>query len=108
MIDNNKLSKVLSKNIKKARENCNMIQDDLAEKSNISTQFLREIEAGKKVGSITTIINICIALNITPNELFYDVFKKKLNENEQLLNNFNSLSQRDKDIIINMLNKMLD
>ncbi len=108
MLENEEIKEVLSKNIKNARANANMTQDMLSEKVNISTQFLRDIEAGRKTGSISTLINICLVLNITPNELLYGIFKDKIEENENLLPKITVLSERDKKIINVIIKQMLE
>lgn len=44
LIDEETLKGILSKNIKSARTNANFTQDMLSENSNISTNFLKDIE----------------------------------------------------------------
>lgn len=108
MLENEEIKKILSKNIKNARTKVNITQDMLSEKVNISTQFLRDIEAGRKTGSLSTLINICLALNITPNELFYDIFENNIKENKNLALKVSLLSERDQKIINATINEMLE
>lgn len=56
--------------IKKIREELNMSQRELAEKADISQQFLCDIEQGRKKPSIDTAIKIARVLNITDIESF--------------------------------------
>lgn len=56
--------------IKKIREELNMSQRELAEKADISQQFLCDIEQGRKKPSIDTAIKLARALNITDIESF--------------------------------------
>lgn len=56
--------------IKKIREELNMSQRELAEKAEISQQFLCDIEQGRKKPSIDTAIKLARALNITDIESF--------------------------------------
>ena len=107
-MEDEKLKEILSKNLKIARQNMNMTQETLAEKSNISTQFLRDIEGKRKTGSITTLIHICLTLGITPNDLFYEVFKNNLQEGSTILTKINRLSKHDQDIVFMMINNMLE
>lgn len=108
MIDDEKIKENLSRNIKKFRINANMTQEMLAEKVNISTQFLRDIEAGRKMGSINTLVNISYILEITPNELLYDIFKEIISKENSTILEINKLSKRDKKIIEQMIIKMLE
>lgn len=101
------IKSIFSQNLKNARKENNMTQEMLAEKCNITTQFIRNIEAKEKLGSINTLINICLSLNITPNKLFYEIFQNNIKEDEDLINKINMLSNHDKDIIITLINKML-
>ena len=42
----------------------------MAEKVNISIDLLRNIENSRNVGSVTTLLNLCNFLEITPNAMF--------------------------------------
>lgn len=56
--------------IKKIREELNMSQRELAEKAEVSQQFICDIEAGRRKPSIDTAIKIARVLNITDIESF--------------------------------------
>jgi transcriptional regulator with XRE-family HTH domain len=61
---------ILSANIKRYRLNRKLSQADLAEKLNISVNFLCNIENGNKWVSPRTLVKFAAALNIEPYELF--------------------------------------
>jgi transcriptional regulator with XRE-family HTH domain len=61
---------ILSRNIKKYRTNRNLSQADLAEKLDISVNFLSNIENGNKWVSPLTLVKFATALDIEPYELF--------------------------------------
>jgi transcriptional regulator with XRE-family HTH domain len=61
---------ILSLNIKKYRNSRNLSQADLAEKLDISVNFLSNIENGNKWISPLTLVKFASALNIEPYELF--------------------------------------
>ncbi|MCL2193362.1 MAG: helix-turn-helix transcriptional regulator [Treponema sp.] len=61
---------ILSRNIKRYRNNQNLSQADLAEKLDISVNFLCNIENGNRGISFETIAKFVSALNIEPYELF--------------------------------------
>jgi transcriptional regulator with XRE-family HTH domain len=64
------LRDILSLNIKKYRNSRNLSQADLAEKLDISVNFLSNIENGNKWISPLTLVKFASALNIEPYELF--------------------------------------
>lgn len=59
-------------NIKKYRKESGLTQAELAEKVNVSHEFIRRIESkkGKKTFSVDTIYKISIALNVDIAKLF--------------------------------------
>ena len=63
---------VFSSNIKMYRKNLSLTQEQLAEKSNCSSSYIKQIESNKeyKNVSLSKIINICNALDISVAELF--------------------------------------
>ena len=60
------------KNIKKYRKQKVYTQEQLSELANISTDYLSEIERGKKKPSIDTLDSIISALEIEPYMLFVE------------------------------------
>lgn len=67
--------KNIGTNIQKARLKKGMTQESLAEECNISTKYISAIERGKSSGSISLIIDICNALDVTPNYIFRNSIK---------------------------------
>jgi len=82
---------ILSNNIKRCRQRDNLSQMALADKLDISTNFLSDIERCKAWVSPETLVRLAAALNIEPYELFKsdallsdnekDVLKRYANEN---------------------------
>jgi transcriptional regulator with XRE-family HTH domain len=64
------LRRTLSLNLKRLRKRYGLAQMDLAEKAAISTNFLSDIERGKKWPYPETLIKLARALNIETYELF--------------------------------------
>ena len=65
-----KLQGILSENIKRYRHSRNLSQADLAEKLDISVNFLCNIENGNRWISPQTLVKFASVLNIEPYELF--------------------------------------
>jgi transcriptional regulator with XRE-family HTH domain len=65
-----KLRGILSKNIKQHRQSRNLSQADLAEKLDISVNFLCNIENGNRWVSPQTLVKFANVMKIEPYELF--------------------------------------
>ena len=78
LITNTDVLNILGKKIKKARKNLNYTQEYVAENIDISIDLLRNIENGRNIGSIPTLLNLCNFLKVSPNALFSEL----LNFNE--------------------------
>lgn len=63
---------IFSNNVKYYRNKLNITQEQLAEKANCSISYIKQIESCKEYKNVTlsTILNICKALNISINDLF--------------------------------------
>ena len=66
---------ILVKNIKYFRLKSNMTQEQLAEKSDLSVSYIKQIESGKEFKNTTfnTFSKIAKALNIDVKELFNEI-----------------------------------
>ena len=64
-----KLRDVFIKNMIKYRKEANLSQEKLAELSDLSINYIGEIERNTRKVSIDTIEKIAIGLNVKPNEL---------------------------------------
>lgn len=63
----------ISENIKFYRKKTNLSQEQLAEKSDLSISYIKQLESGKifKNITLTTLLKLSKALNINVNKLFY-------------------------------------
>lgn len=59
------LNVAIGNRIRISREKSGLTQDELAERLNLSTQFISTIERGVAGASLETIINLCDALNVS-------------------------------------------
>lgn len=66
---------IISHNIKYYREKQNLSQERLAEKSDLSISYIKQLEGGKifKNITLTTLLKLSKALNININKLFYKI-----------------------------------
>ena len=68
---------ILGKNLKKARKKLKYTQEFVAEGVDISIDLLRNIENGRNIGSVPTLLNLCNFLKISPNTLFAELLDFK-------------------------------
>ncbi|MBQ7295563.1 MAG: helix-turn-helix transcriptional regulator [Clostridia bacterium] len=64
-------NQVHGKRIREIREQQKLSREALAEKADISTQFLADIEGGKKGMSVVTLKKICNALHISADSIVF-------------------------------------
>lgn len=65
------LQKEVGKNLQQARTERNMTREQLAEKAEISPQFLANLESGNKMMSLPTLYKLADSLCISINTLVY-------------------------------------
>ena len=73
LIKNDDVLKVLGKKIKQTRLSKKYTQEYVSDNIDISIDLLRNIENGRNIGSIPTLLNLCNFLNISPNFLFSEL-----------------------------------
>lgn len=103
ILDDEMIKKVLSTNIKSARLEADLTQDMLAEKSNISLTFLKDIERCRSSVSLLTFICLCKALNKTPNDVLRDFFVDCNLNDENLYNQIKILPDYEKNAVFSLL-----
>lgn len=99
-VTNQDILNILGLQVKKARRKQGYTQEFVAESIGVSIDLLRNIENGRNIGSIPTIINICNFLKVSPNNLFEEVLDfKEETLDTNLLNLISNLSKKDKKIL---------
>lgn len=83
---------LLGKNIAKARSKNHLTQEQLAEKVDVSTVFISQLETAVRKPSLETIYKISVALNTTLDNLIGNVsLETKYNEIANLLQGKNDI-----------------
>ncbi len=100
IITSDDVLKTIGNKIKEARLSNKYTQDYVSENIEISTDLLRNIENGRNIGSIPTILNICNFLKISPNHIFSELltFEEKTLDSD-LKHFFNKLSKENKELL---------
>ena len=100
LVSSEDILNTFGKNVKIARRKLGYTQDYVAESINISTDLLRGIENGRNIGSITTLLNICNFLKVSPNTLFHDLLYFDEETLDSTLTSYiKKLSKKDKKIL---------
>ena len=61
--------RLLAKRLSRIRREKGLTQAQLAEKANLTNNYISNIETQHSIPSLETLVKICNALNITPNDL---------------------------------------
>ena len=106
------LRKSIGSKIKLARTRTNYTQEKLAEKLQLSTRYISQLERGIAFGSATTIVNLCKALNISSDFLFDDLIGADnacFNDfvNDKFLESYMKLNDYNKMIIEVLTNQLV-
>ena len=95
----------LGKRIKEARKRSKLTQESLAERVNISTVYLGEIERGNKMPSIPVFIAIAEALGVSCDFLLRDsVDTGAVFINNEITEKLNGLSAKQRKAVLDIIN----
>lgn len=61
--------RIIGLNVSTHRYRLNLTQEQLSEKAGLSKQFICNIECGRAIPSLLTVLSLCDALGVTPNDL---------------------------------------
>lgn len=90
----------IGRNIKKYRIEKKLRQEDLAEKTDLSANYIGMVERGEKIPSLETFISILNALEISADMVLADVLKQGYVVKNSLLDeDMKKLSQDDRERI---------
>lgn len=60
---------LIGKRLAAARKEKGITQEKLAEKANLSSNYLSHIETSRSIPSLETLMALCVALDVTPDSL---------------------------------------
>ena len=100
LVTSEDILKTIGNKIKKIRLSKRYTQEYVSENIDISTDLLRNIENGRNIGSLPTLLNICNFLEISPNFLFEELLTFKEDTlDTNLISYISDLSSEDKNIL---------
>lgn len=98
----------IGKNIRKFREIKKLRQEDLAEKTDLTTNYLGMIERGEKIPSLETFINILNSLGVSADMVLSDVLDNGYTVKDSLLNEkLEKLVPEDRNRIYEVIDTMM-
>jgi len=98
----------IGKNIRKFREIKKLRQEDLAEKTDLTTNYIGMIERGEKIPSLETFINILNSLGVSADMVLSDVLDNGYKVRDSLLNEkLEKLVPEDRNRIYEVIDTMM-
>lgn len=98
----------IGKNIRKFREIKKLRQEDLAEKTDLTTNYIGMIERGEKIPSLETFINILNSLGASADMVLSDVLDNGYTVKDSLLNEkLEKLVPEDRNRIYEVIDTMM-
>lgn len=98
----------IGKNIRKFREIKKLRQEDLAEKTDLTTNYIGMIERGEKIPSLETFINILNSLGVSADMVLSDVLDNGYTVKDSLLNEkLEKLVPEDRNRIYELIDTMM-
>lgn len=64
--------KLLGMKVRLFRRKQGMTQEQLAERADLSASFIGHVERGTRISSLDTLMRLCHALQVTPNDLLQE------------------------------------
>lgn len=89
------------------RKRAGLTQVEVAEAAGLSNRTYADIERGTVNMRIETILRICDALHITPDEIFTKEDTALTRRQEELIERLNACSEKDKDTALRLLETFL-
>lgn len=105
-MDKKSLNIAIGSQIKLARENKGWTQEELAEKIDLSTQFISTIERGVAGASLGTIIRLCEVLNVSSEWLLCG--KQVVPDSEKIATKISSLSSAQLEALDRVTDELLN
>lgn len=98
----------IGKNLRKFREIKKLRQEDLAEKTDLTTNYIGMIERGEKIPSLETFINILNSLGVSADMVLSDVLDNGYTVKDSLLNEkLEKLVPEDRNRIYEVIDTMM-
>lgn len=102
-----KIAKYIGNNIFQYRKKKGYTREELAEKSNLSSNHIYELEMGNCMPTTITLIDICNALKVSLSQIIdTKLFDNDNNLQEDFLEDFITLTEKEKNSVIQLVRYM--
>ena len=100
---------LVGKRIAKIRHEKKLTQENLAEKAGITNNYLSNIERNRSIPSLETLMSICTALSVTPNEILIGTDDTQTNYlTRDIYNLIEKCTPYERKIIISIIDILID
>lgn len=93
----------IGQRIRKYRKACNLSQEELAEKVEISIPHLSHIETGNTKLSLPVLVNIAEVLNVKTDDLLYDTPNNTVKLKGEIIDILDSCTSKDLAVISDII-----
>lgn len=97
----------IGNNLLNVRKKAGLTQAEVAEAAGLSDRTYADIERGSVNMKIETILRICEALHVTPDEILTEENPSFANKQNEIFERLNSCSPKEKEIALNLLSVYL-
>lgn len=94
---------VIGNKLYEIRKKTGLTRAEVAEKANLSDRTYADIERGTSNMRAETLISICNALHITPDEVFVEADNPVLPNQEEILKRLSECSAKEKETALSLL-----
>ena len=99
--------RIIGNNLLRFRKKAGLTQMEVAEAAGLSDRTYADIERGNVNMRIETILHICQALHITPDEILTQKESTLVMRQEELIERLNACAEKDKDTALRLLDVFL-
>lgn len=95
--------------IRNLRIKNHLTQEQVAQLTGFDTKYISQMETGRYMGTIKTMLKFCEALKVTPNDILHDFIKDSdINYDlNSFSSDFSKLSNKDKKNVLALIKSML-
>lgn len=100
---------IYGNSIRNLRIKNHLTQEQVAQITGFDTKYISQLETGRYMGTIKTMLKICEALNVTPNDILHDFIEDSAINNDwnTFSSDFLKLSNKDKKNVLALIKSML-
>lgn len=99
--------KRIGRQIAARRKELGYRQSFVEEKANLSDKYLSNIETGRSIPSLETLVRLCEALDVTPDYLLLGAVHQsgaKHEDQDQVFREFQLLNQKEQHLVLSFIN----